>query len=79
MGALELAEQTLEQRHKDHTDQSTPASCHQLLDALAFGTGIVIAITFKQVDATPNAQASTKGDDKGLKNVYCAIEKIHNF
>ena len=40
-------------------------------------TGVIIAVTFEQVDCTPDAETGTKSNHKGLEDIYCAIEKIH--
>ena len=35
---------------------------------MSIGTGIVIAITFEQIDGAPNAEASAKCDHEGLRS-----------
>ena len=40
---------------------------YQVLHALAFGTGIVVAVALKQIDNAPNAEARAQRDNKGLK------------
>ena len=40
-------------------------------------TGVVVAVAFKQVDGTPDAETCAESDNKGLKNGYCAVEKCH--
>ena len=72
-----LSEQTGEQRHKGDTDERDTAAGHQLLHALGLCTGVIIAVTFEQVDCTPDAETGTKSNHKGLEDIYCAIEKIH--
>ena len=47
------------------------------LPYMSIGTGIVIAITFQQVDDTPHAETGTEGDNEGLENGDCLIEKFH--
>ena len=44
---------------------------------MSIGTGIVIAITFQKVDDTPHAETGTEGDNEGLENGDCLIEKFH--
>ncbi len=73
----ELTEQTGEQRYKGDTDESNAAARHELLHALAFSPGIVIAIALHEVDHTPDAKTCTKGYYEGLKNSYCAVKKCH--
>ena len=35
---------------------------------MSIRAGVVVAVTFQQVDDTPNTEASAEGDNKGLKN-----------
>ena len=74
----ELAEQTGKQRHEDEADESDAAASHELLHALAFRAGVVVAIAFEQVDGSPDGETRTEGDYECLKNVYCAVEEIHS-
>lgn len=74
----ELTEQTGKQRHEDEADESDAAAGHELLHALAFGSGVVVAVAFQKVDGTPDGETGAEGDDEGLKNVYCAVEEIHS-
>ena len=39
--------------------------------------GVVVAVTFQQVDDTPHAETSAEGDHEGLKNGDCLIEEFH--
>lgn len=39
--------------------------------------GVVIAVTFQQVDDAPHAETGTQGNDEGLENGDCLIEKFH--
>ena len=48
-----------------------------MLDSLGLRAGVVVSISFQQVDADPNGEAGTDSDHKGLKNSNCVIEKIH--
>lgn len=72
-----LTEQTGEQRHKGDADEGNTAARHELLDALAFRAGVIIAVAFQKVDAAPDAKTSSEGDYESLQNVYCAIKEIH--
>ena len=44
---------------------------------MSIGTRVVVSITFQQVDGTPDAKASSEGDNEGLENGNGFIEKIH--
>ena len=66
-----------EQRYKDHADYGYTSAGHELFHALAFGTGVVVAVTFQQVDDAPHAETGTEGDNEGLENGDCLIEKFH--
>lgn len=66
-----------EQRYKDHADYGYTSTGHELLHALAFGTRIVVAVTFQQVDDTPDAETGTERDNEGLKNGDCLFKKCH--
>ena len=46
---------------------------------MSIGTGIVIAITFEQIDDAPNAEASAERDHEGLENTNSRVEKCHKF
>lgn len=39
--------------------------------------GIVVAVTFHEVDYAPNAKAGTQGDHQRLKNADSRVEKCH--
>ena len=41
--------------------------------------GVVVAVTFQEVDDAPDAEASAEGDHKGLKNGDSLIEKCHKL
>ena len=38
---------------------------------------VVVAVTFEKVDASPDAEACTKRDDKGLENRNRLLKKCH--
>ena len=38
---------------------------------------IVVAVALQEVDHAPDTKPGSKCDNKGLQNVYCAIEKCH--
>ena len=74
-----LAEQTGQQGHEGDADQRDAATGHQLLHALGLSTGVVIAVTFQQVDDTPNAQTGTQSDNEGLQNTNSRVKEIHRL
>ena len=40
-------------------------------------TGVVVAVTFQQVDDAPDTKTSTERDNEGLKNGDCLFKKCH--
>ena len=44
---------------------------------MSIGSGVVVAITFQQIDDAPHAETGTEGDNEGLENGDCLIEKFH--
>ena len=44
---------------------------------MSIRAGVVVAVTFQQVDDTPDAETSAEGDHEGLKNGDSLIEKCH--
>ncbi len=72
-----LAEETGEQRYEGNADEGDTAAGHKLLHALALRAGVIVAITFHEVDNTPDAETSAKRDNEGLKNAYCTVEECH--
>ena len=47
------------------------------LPHMSIRAGVVVAVTFQQVDDTPDAETSAEGDNEGLKNGDSLIEKCH--
>ena len=70
-------EQPGEQRYKNHTNNGYTSTGHELLNALAFCTRVVVSVTFQQVDNAPYAKTSTKGNHEGLQHIDRFIEKFH--
>ena len=70
-------EQPGEQRYKDHADYGYTSAGHELLHALALGAGVVVAVTFQQVDNAPDTETGTERDNEGLKNSDCLFKKCH--
>ena len=44
---------------------------------MSIGSGVVLAVTFQEVDAAPHAQAAAQGDDQSLQNVDSVGKKAH--
>lgn len=72
-----LTEQTGKQGYEGETDERDAAARHELLHTLALGTGVIITVTFEQVDGTPDTQTGTESDNESLKNIDSAVEEIH--
>ena len=51
--------------------------CGVTLWHMSIRAGVVVAVTFQQVDDTPYAETGTEGDNEGLENGDCLIEKFH--
>ena len=66
-----------EQRYKDHADYGYTSAGHELLHALALSAWIIIAISFQEVNCSPDTQASAQGNNEGLKNGNSRVEKFH--
>ena len=41
------------------------------------GAGVVVAVTFQQVDNAPDTETGTERDNEGLKNGDCLFKKCH--
>ena len=46
---------------------------------ISIRAGVVVAVTFQQVDDTPDAETSAQSDNEGLKNGDSLIEKCHKL
>jgi len=46
---------------------------------MSIAAGVIVAITFQQVDGTPNAEASTQSDNQSLKNFDSRVEEFHSL
>ena len=73
------AEQTAQQGNQGNADQSDTAASHELLHALRLRAGVVVAVTFQQVDDTPDAETSAQSDNESLQNGDCLIKKCHKL
>ena len=47
------------------------------LPYMSIRAGVVVAVTFQQVDDAPYTETGTEGDNEGLENGDCLIEKFH--
>ena len=73
-----LAEQTAQQGDQGNADQGDTTASHELLHTLTLAAGVIVAITFQQVDGTPNAEASTQCHNQSLQNIHCTIKEFHS-
>ena len=46
---------------------------------MSIRAGVVVAVALHEIDYAPNAKPCSKCDNKCLQNVYCAIEKCHEY
>ena len=44
---------------------------------MCIGTGVIVAVTFQQVDGTPDTKTGTESDNESLKNIDSAVKEIH--
>ena len=77
ISCVRLTEEAGEQRYKSDANQGYTAAGHELLHALAFCAGVIIAVTFQQVDRTPDTETGTECNDEGLENLNSRIKKCH--
>ena len=49
------------------------------LSHMSIGSGVVVAITFQQIDDAPHAETGTESDNEGLENGDSLIEKCHKL
>ena len=52
-------------------------SCSASLSYTSISAGVIVAVTFEQVDGSPDAKACSKGHHQGLQYSDCAVEKCH--
>ena len=45
---------------------------------MSIRAGVIIAITFQQVDAAPHAEASAQSNNEGLKHFDSRVKEIHS-
>ena len=49
------------------------------LPHMSIRAGVVVAVTFQQVDDTPDAETCTQSNNEGLQNGDSLIEKCHKL
>ena len=76
---LNSAEKPREKRNQGDTDERNPSSRDKLFNALRFGTGVVLPVTFQQIDSAPDTERGSERDDEGLKSTDGRIEEFHIF
>ena len=47
------------------------------LSHMSICAGVVVAVTFQQVDNAPDTETGTERDNEGLKNGDCLFKKCH--
>ena len=45
---------------------------------MSITAGVIVAITFQQVNCTPNAQTGTQSDNQSLKNFDRRVKEFHS-
>ena len=76
---LKSAEKTGEKRNQGDTDQRNPSSRDKLFNALRFGAGIVLTVTFEQIDSAPDTESGSERNNEGLKSTDGRVEEFHIF
>ena len=74
---LKSAEKTGEKRNQGDTDERDPSSRDKLFNALRFGAGIVLTVTFEQIDSAPDTERGSERNDEGLKSTDGRVEEFH--
>ena len=69
------AQQTRQQGNQSDADQGNTAARDKLLDALAFGSRVILPVPLQQIDAAPNTQRTAEAHNDSLQRSNCAIEK----
>jgi len=61
------SEQTSKKRNECCTNEGNTTARHELLHSLGLSPGVVISITFKKVDCSPDAKTSSECDNDCLQ------------
>jgi len=48
------------------------------LPYMSIGAGVVVTVTFQQVDGTPNTETGTQSDNQSLKNLDSRVKEFHS-
>ena len=48
-----------------------------VLHALRFSAGVIVSVTLKKVDDSPDSKTRAESDHERLKRAYCRSEKCH--
>ena len=56
---------------------ATPAPAISCFMPWLFAPGLSLPVTFQEVNDAPHAETGTEGDNEGLENGDCLIEKFH--
>ena len=70
------SEKSGKKRHKSDTDECNTATGHELLHALGLRAGVIVTVTFHEVDSSPNAKTCTKCNYKSLQYGDYDVEKM---
>ena len=76
---LNSAEKPREKRNQGDTDERNPSSRDKLFNALRFGAGVVISISFQQIDSAPDTERGSERDDESLKSTDGRVKEFHIF
>ena len=52
---------------------------YDTLPHMSIRAGVVVAVTFEQIDNAPYAEARADGDNEYLQRVNCGCEKCHSI
>ena len=75
----ESAEKPREKRNQGDTDERNTSSRDKLFNALRFGTGVVLPVTFEEIDSAPDTERGSERDDEGLKSTDGRVKEFHIF
>ena len=46
---------------------------------MSIRAGVIVAVTFQQVDDAPDAETGTQSDNEGLQNTNSRVKKFHRL
>jgi hypothetical protein len=47
------------------------------LPTMSISAGVIVAVTFEQIDSSPDTKTGTESNDEGLKDPNSRVEKCH--